>query len=368
MLQKYFLNQQAKKDSSIESNTKNLDGLKIEKDKSQAITSSDSSYLKKITPTGATSKKKKILKICGLVAAVLLVAAFIQQWVFSTNKVVDQSWQVLRANTLTLSPYTTQEEIDADLSNLIKASVSVQQNLSNLIYQLNGYSFPKNTSKIDDISSTIQELNQYLKRYTNVLNSVQLGTNLTESEIEEMKKNESQVEQSLTTLSANLGVKNIDLKDIRLSSAILGVKSLNDDLAQKTEEEKKAAEEKAIKDAEALQAEETQVKDVLSSFIQSLINASESGVRSTASQGYINEFDFNSLRSPAIDTNRVKSFRIIELKKDGSNYIVRINITYKSTYTDAVGQQQVNDYTYETQYRLIYSDSAKNWKVDGLEN
>jgi hypothetical protein len=134
-------------------------------------------------------------------------------------------------------------------------------------------------------------------------------------------------------------------------------KKLSD--VKKAEDSKTKAEQELEKQTEQALSSS---KNIVDDFLASYTRKDFAGMKSNMTSGFQNEFKFKEMEENW-NTSHPKSYRVIESKKDGGGYIVSVNITYFSSYTDASGKVNESENTSNQKYRVV--QSAGSWLVDG---
>lgn len=129
-------------------------------------------------------------------------------------------------------------------------------------------------------------------------------------------------------------------------------------ILDKAKAEQLAAQSKQAQDAQKDADDKEAVEINVGRFLDGFVAGDATKMRRYMTEAFAKEYNFGNLSDEARKYNYPASYRIIEVKKDGDKYVVKVNVLYKPR--DNNGGQ----YTAGMEYSLIYNSSTKSWLIN----
>lgn len=302
-------------------------------------------------------KKKKFWLIFSMVAVVLLAIGIgLWYWrrVTYTHRMISESWHAL---ILQSNKTTTLTDKIVNSESLNDASKQLHE-LENEV---------KDKQYLADQVPTWLNDKKSLEEFKKFLASLEAYTALAAKDSDDIAAlKEEDFDKLVTASAAAKKVAEDTKKDFtylseNFPSEIFAIK---DDLERykKTQDEVKAQEVAAkSRQAQAVQKDadnKAEVEANVGKFMDGFIAADAAKMRRYMTDAYTKEYNFGNLSDQARQYNYPASYRIIDIKKDGSNYVVKINVLYKPK--DNNGGQ----YTTGVEYTLIYDNIIDRWLIN----
>lgn len=302
-------------------------------------------------------KSKKFWSITIVIALILLMLGTgIWYWrrVTYTHRMISESWHAL---ILQSNKTTTLTDKVVDSESLNDASKQLHE-LDNEI---------KDKQYLAGQVPTWLNDKKSLEEFKKFLASFEVYTALAAKDSDDITALKDEDLDKLITASAT--VKKA-AEDTQKTFAFLSesfppeIFALKDDLERykKSQDELKAQEDAAkSKQAQAAQKEandKAEVEANVGKFMDGFIAADAAKMRRYMTDAYAKEYNFGNLSDQSRQYNYPASYRIIDIKKDGNNYVVKINVLYKPK--DNNGGQ----YTSGVEYTLAYDNSSDRWLIN----
>jgi hypothetical protein len=314
----------------------------------------------------AKKDKKSRKKLIISVGAVLILSLGLTLFIVSKNKSANKKsvniWHQVVAASNKIGDFATSSPSSDTSSKLTESVIGMNSavddakfNASNLSYMFTG---SERKQQLEDGLTKIKDYNSKLKSALDVASAN--SDQLTSEQIEDLKKLSEKLKKELEAIVQNIKFSE-NLSD-NYYMAYEYPQSLSKKLsdAKKAEEEQAASQAQTTKEAEeALSSSKTAVNGFLTAYVRKDFMA----MRKSMTTGFQNEFKFSDIEA-GWGSSHPKSYRIIDAKKDGSNFLVSVNITYFNSYTDLEGRVSEYESTNSQKYRVSELDSGA-YLVDG---
>lgn len=316
-------------------------------------------------------KKKKITALIGLVIGLILVFFLILFFAVrpaKTSSYLKSSWHGVVVDSSDLDR-AVRSEVNLEGTRDVATSLDkFSQKLNSFSYESKGKSsLLYQSNKLNSYSDISKEMGSYFSDSATIL--VKSDTDIasvSDSELEDLKNRGTDLKNKVDDFRKDNSLQeelNPDL--FAMDQYIQDVKLTSEEIAkEKEEEEKKKVEEAAAKVAKEKQ-DKASVQTLGDTFLKAFVSGSEDGVRSTLTKGFQEEFDYESLKAERRTSFYPRSYRIVSVDKDGSNYKLTSSVTYVSIYQDSEGNNVENITPITLIYRVVFVESTQSWKIDG---
>lgn len=332
--------------------------------------SSSPSRLKKLHFWSDWPKKKKVIALVSAILGLILILSLIFFFVVRpkrSSSYIKSSWHDLASSTSSIDRALKAEvnlEGTRELSNEL---YSYNEKLNAKSYEAKSKSTLTYTNSVQSFGELANSMAEYISKSATVLNKTDSDIEaIAESELEDLRNEGQSVKDKVDQFrQTNKIDEEINPDVFALDSYISNVKLKKEEIEQekKDEEAKKKREASEAKAKDAKDA--ASVKAVAESYFTAFVNGNEQGVRATLSKGYQGEYDFGALSSERRTSWYPKSYRIVDVVKDGDKYKVTGSVTYISVYQDSEGNNVENTQPSTEIYRVVYSTETESWKIDG---
>ncbi len=302
-------------------------------------------------------QSKKFWLVFSLVAVVLLVAGiglWYQRRVTYTHQMISESWHALNL----------QSNKTITLTDKISDSISLND-ASKQLHELNNEI--KDKQYLAGQVPTWLNDKKSLEKFEKFLVSFEAYTALAAKDSDDIAALKEEDFDKLVTASAAAKKSAEDTKKefTYLSESFPPeIFAIKDDLERykKNQDEIKAKEDVArSKQAQAVQQDaddKAEVEANVGKFMSGFIAADAAKMRRYMTDAYSKEYNFGNLSDQARQYNYPASYRVIDIKKDENNYVVKVNVLYKPK--DNNGSQ----YTSGVEYTLIDDKNFDRWLIN----
>lgn len=317
------------------------------------------------------SRNKKIYVFGGGLLASLVVLILSLIFVVQPSKAnsyVNKSWHDLVASSASIDRAVKAEVNLEGTRDLTKELYAYNEKLSSTSFDAKSKSsITYKSSTTDEYGDITNQMGEYFSDSATILAKTDSDiTSISEDELSDLKAKGADLKTKVDDFRTKKNLQEeINANLFNLDAYISEVKSKKEEIEkEKKEEEQKKKDDEAAAKAKDI-ADKASVESVGNTYFKAFINGNETGVRSTLSKGYQDEYDFASLTPARRTSFYPKSHRIVTVVKDGDNYKLTASVTYISVYQDSNGNNVESVQPITEIYRVVYSTDTGSWKLDG---
>ena len=316
-------------------------------------------------------KKKKIIALASTILSLILLiflATFFIVRPAKTSSYLKSSWHSVIVESSDLDR-AVRSEVNLEGTRDVATSLDkYNQKLEAVKYESNGKSsLMYKSGTVHEYGDIAKEMGDYFSDSATIL--VKTSSDISavnDTELTDLKDRGTDLKIKVDNFRKDNGLQeelNPDL--FAMDQYIQDVKLTSEKIAKEKqdEENKKKAEEQAAIDKE--KKDKASVQTVGDTYLKAFVSGSVDGVKSTLTKGYQGEYDYDSLKAERRTTFYPKSYRIVSVDKDGSNYKLTSSVAYVSVYQDSDGNNVETTQPITLIYRVVFIESTQSWKIDG---
>lgn len=302
-------------------------------------------------------KSKKfwlIAALVGLLLAAIATALWYWRRVSYTHRMISESWHalVLQSNkTVTLTDKINDSETLNDASKQLHELENEVKDKQYLAGQVPKWLNDKN--KLEDFEKFLDVYLAYVALSAKYSDDI---ATLKNEDFDKLvsasaaaKTSAEDTKKQLVFLSENFPPEIFALKD-----DLERYKKLEEGVKAEADAAKSKQAQAAQKDAD----DKAEVEANAGRFMDGFIAADAAKMRRYMTDAYAKEYNFSNLSDQSRQYSYPASYRIIEVKKEGDKYVVKINVLYKPR--DNNGSQ----YTSGVEYTMIYDKNSERWLIN----